>query len=83
MENWEVNQKGRQIVLRARIDDVIFIFINIYAPNDLKKQLEFFEALKISVQKYADENIIIGGDLNCCSAPEDKKGGRPIEQKKQ
>ena len=33
VENWEVNQKGRQIVLRARIDDVIFIFVNIYAPN--------------------------------------------------
>ena len=42
-----------------------------------------FEALKVSVRKYADENVIIGGDLNCCLAPEDKKGGRPIEHKKQ
>ena len=42
-----------------------------------------FEALKISVRKYANENVIIGGGLNCCLVPEDKKGGRPIEQTKQ
>ena len=36
-----------------------------------------FEALKISVRKYVDGNVIIGSDLNCCLAPEDKKGGRP------
>lgn len=47
VENWQVNRKGRQIVLHARKDD-IFIVINIYAPNDLKKQFEFFKTLKIS-----------------------------------
>ena len=41
VENWEVDQKGRQIILRARIDDAMFIFINVYAPNDLKKQLSW------------------------------------------
>jgi len=44
-------------------------------------QLEFFETLISSLQKYADENIIIGSDLNCFSTPEDKQGGRPTEQK--
>ena len=45
------------------------------------RALGFFETLKLRLRKYADENIMIGGDLNCCSTPEDKQGGRPTEQK--
>ena len=83
VENYETDQKGRLIILRAKIDEFRFIFINVYAPNDQKMQVEFFETLKLRLRKYADENIIIGGDLNCCLTPEDKQGGRPTEQKKQ
>ena len=86
MENYETDQKGRLIILRAKIDEFRFIFINVYAPNDPKMQLEFFETLKLRLRKHADENIIIGGDLNCCLTPvtpEDKQGGRPTEQKLQ
>ena len=64
MENYETDQKGGLIILRAKIDEFRFIFINFYAPNDQKMQLEFFETLKLRLRKYADENIIIGGDLN-------------------
>ena len=40
------------------------------------------ETLKLRLRKYADENIIVGGDLNyCCVTPEDKQWGRPKEQK--
>ena len=39
--------------------------------------------MKLRLRKYADENIILGGDLNCCLTPEDKQGGRPTEQKQQ
>ena len=85
VENYELetDQKGRLIILRAKIDEFRFIFINVYDPNDQKMQLEFIETLKLRLRKYADENIIIGGDLNCCLTPEDKHGGRPTEQKQQ
>ena len=83
VEHVEVGKRGREIVLCAKIDDYRFTFINVYAPNDMKTQVEFFESLKLCKRKFADENIIIGGDLNCCLTPKDKKGGRPTEQKKQ
>ena len=45
--------------------------------------MECFESSKLRIRKFADKNIIIGGDLNCCLTPKDKKGWRPTEQKKQ
>ena len=81
VEHVEVGKRGREIILCAKIDDYRFTFIN--APNDIKTQVEFFESLKLRIRKFADENIIIGGDLNCCLTPKDKRGGRPTEQKKQ
>ena len=76
-------ERGREIIPCAKIDDCRFTFINVYAPNGIKTQMEFFESLKLRIRKFADENIIIGGDLNCCLTPKDKRGGRPTEQKKQ
>ena len=49
----------------------------------IKTQVKFFESLKLRIRKFADENIIIGGNLNCCLTRKDKKRGRPTEQKKQ
>lgn len=36
VENHETDQKGRLIILRAKIDECRLIFINVYAPNDQK-----------------------------------------------
>ena len=36
------SEKGRIIILEAQIDDTKFIFVNIYAPNDLAQQVKFF-----------------------------------------
>ena len=43
VKNYETDQRGRLIILHAKIDEFRFIFINVYAPNDKKMQLEFFE----------------------------------------
>lgn len=83
VENHETDQNGRLIILRAKIDESRFIFTDVYALNDQKMQLKFFETLKLRLRKYADENIIIGGDLNCCLTPEDKQEGRPTDQTQQ
>ena len=40
------SEKGRIIILEARIDDTKFIFVNIYAPNDLAQQVKFFDNLR-------------------------------------
>ena len=83
VEHVEVGKRDRQIILCAKIDDYRLTFINVYVPNDIKTQVEFFESLKLRIRKFADENIIIDGDLNCCLTPKDKRGRRPSEQKKQ
>ena len=83
MEHVEVGKRGRDIVQCYKIDDYRFTVINVYVPKDVKTQVGFFESLKLRKRKSADENIYIGGDLNCCLTPKDKKGWRPTEQKKQ
>ena len=75
VEHVEVGKRGREIALYAKINDYRFTFI--------KTQVKFFESLKLRIRKFADENIIIGGNLNCCLTRKDKKRGRPTEQKKQ
>ena len=42
VEYVEVDKRGREIVLCAKIDDYRFTFINVYTPNDIKTQVEFF-----------------------------------------
>ena len=42
VENHETDQKGRLIILRAKIDEFRFTFINVYAPNDQKNAVTIF-----------------------------------------
>jgi len=74
------SEKGRIIILEAWFDDTKFIFVNIYAPNDLAQQLNFFYSLKSKLVKYANENIVVG-DFNCAHTPSDKRGACPVEKK--
>ena len=41
------------------------VLINLYVPNDLSQQVQFFDRITYKLSNYADENIIIGGDFNC------------------
>ena len=75
------SERGRIIILEARSDDTKFIFVNIYPPNDLGQQVKFFDGLKSKLVKYANENIIVGGDFNRALTPSDKRGGCPVVKK--
>ena len=39
---------GQIIILEARIDDMRFIFVNIYATNDIGQRVNFFDSLKFT-----------------------------------
>ena len=59
---------GRFIILKAEMADTIYVLINIYAPNKDKEIIKFFTDLTTVIRKQnldAEENIIVGGDLNC------------------
>jgi len=56
--------------------------VNVYAPNEIAQQVQFFEKINNKLSCYADENILIGGDFNCPLTAFDKIGNRPVENKK-
>ena len=58
------DNNGRYIILVAMVDDSHVILVNIYAPNDLNQQLTIFNDLQHTLQEFAQECIIIGGDFN-------------------
>lgn len=70
---------GRYIILKAQIQEKTYILINVYAPNKDKDLVKFFDNLfSILTNENLDseDNIILGGDLNCPLNPLlDKKGG--------
>ena len=63
------------------VDDSHIILVNIYAPNDLNQQLALFNDLQHTLQEFAQEYIIMGGDFNCALHDKDKKGGNPVSKK--
>jgi len=69
---------GRYIILDAMVDGSHVILVNIYAPNDLNQQLALFNDLQHTLQEFAQEYIIMGGDFNCALQDKGKKGGNPV-----
>ena len=82
VKNLERDSHGRFIILDTNMNDTTLVLINLYAPSDLSQQVQFFDRITDKLSKYADENIIIGGDFNCSLTHLDKVGGKPVENKK-
>ena len=80
-----VDPQGRFIILKANIQDKVYILVNIYAPNKNKVSAKFYENLHRVLQTEdldCEENITIGGDFNCPLDPKlDKKGGIMVPRK--
>ena len=64
------------LILRVVIEDLTFLCVNVYAPNDTQAQVKFFSELKEHLERFQSENIIMGGDFNCPLSENDKEGGR-------
>ena len=69
---------GRFVILKAEINEKLYVLINVYALNKDTNIIKFLNNLFMTLQKnHFDEveNIIIGGDFNCAPSPIlDKKG---------
>ena len=76
---------GRYIISKIQIDDKLYVFVNVYAPNKDKDSIQFFKKLYILLQTEdleCEDNIILGGDFNCPLNPSlDKRGGIMIPRK--
>ena len=68
IQNTVSDPSGRFIVLKAEIEDKVYVSINIYAPNKDKLACKFFKKLHKTLQTEnldCEENIICGGGFNC------------------
>ena len=59
---------GRIILLNCELQENSITIVNVYAPNNDKMRIEFFNKLKSFISRYClnDNNLIIAGDFNCC-----------------
>ena len=76
---------GRMVLVKLKIQDILFNIINIYAPNTEANQLDFYRQLKTKLINNirSDENLLIGGDFNnYFNKRLDKKGGAQAESTK-
>lgn len=59
-------ENGRLLLIKAKIKERSFVFVNIYAPNIGKDRIKLFEMLKNTLVSLSQEDfLIIGGDFNC------------------
>ena len=79
---FEKDNHGRLIVLDTKMKGANLVLMNLYAPNDISQQVQFFEKVMNKLSNYANENIIIGDDFNCPLTELDKIGRKLVENKK-
>ena len=81
IEKCITDKNGRFIILKLSFDEQSIVLVNIYAPNDVQRQLKFFSTLNQLLQEFAEEKILIAGDFNCALSPKDKIGGKSVTRK--
>ena len=76
----KIDQEGRYIILKLKINEEVFWCFNIYAPTVNKDKHTFFRTLSKVVNELdipETENVIAGGDWNSIQNSQlDKVGGR-------
>lgn len=74
--------KGRLLLVQIECEGVIFVLVNVYAPNNGSERITFFTKLMSVVEKYDDSVcLIFGGDWNCTiDFTVDRNGEEPHNQ---
>jgi len=61
------DSEGRSIIMEADVQGSLFLFVNIYAPNKVQDQCQFFDILNKKIEDFVvnkEHRIILGGDFN-------------------
>lgn len=67
-----IDGNGRFVLLFVSLNDIPYVLINIYAPNEESKAVDFFRKLKSVMNAEnvdSTAKIIMGGDFNCALNP--------------
>ena len=73
---------GRILVIEVKIDDSVFVLINIYNANTESEQLHTLNDLVNILETIEDiqnKSVVLGGDFNVILNPSiDSEGGKPV-----
>ena len=61
------DDEGRSIVMEAEVQESLYLFVNIYAPNKTQDQCRFFDKLNNNIEDCVankELKIILGGDFS-------------------
>ena len=77
---------GRILVIEVKIDDSVFVLINIYNANTESEQLHTLNDLINILETFEDiqnKSVVLGGDFNVIlNSSLDSEGGRPVIKKR-
>ena len=66
LKSSHASKSGRIIMITVLVNGLKISFCNIYAPNNLKEQLEFIQELNnCLIDKAEVVSLVLGGDWNC------------------
>ena len=64
---FEKENNGRLIVLDTKMNDANLVLMNLYNPNDISQQVQFFDKVMNKLSNYADLNCmgVLAQSLGC------------------
>ena len=71
-----VDKNGRFLVANLNINQDDLCEVNMYAPNDQNKQVNFFDKIIDPIRRSSTNNTLLVGDFNCPLTEVDKVGVR-------
>ena len=84
IESVNLDSEGCSIIMEADIQGSLFLFVNIYAPNKVQDQCQFFASLNKKIEDFVvnkEHRIILGGDFNVTFDSDlDCSGGKPCKK---
>ena len=78
-KEWHADNSGRFLILQVSVNEVDFVIVNVYAPNE--DNPEFFRQLLAESEKYSGYRIVTG-DFNLALNPELDRNTRTINNPK-
>jgi len=85
VNNEKITSDGhrRNILVEIVIDNTKVVLVNVNTPNNPNQQVVFLKGLSNNLlSKYGNENLGLGGNINCIIGTLDKRGGKPVDIRK-
>ncbi len=80
--NVEEVVEGRLLLTQVEYEGIMFVFVNVYAPNSGPERQNLFMTLRNAIKEYdGGVCLVIGGDWNCTTVfTFDRNGEEPYSQ---